>query len=120
MIAHEYKHIRILEDEMFEDLLAAKRRGDSISKDTIEVKAINYLKGMAILLNPDLKAELSTESIAQILTAQLFMFYTETNYDDFLVRSRHLRNPEFIFSGGSNAYLLPSSVAPPSPSGSVK
>jgi hypothetical protein len=89
-IVHEYEHIRILEDEMFEKTLPVIKRGETLGPKDFEQKAVDYLRGAQAFtkLMNDPNYRPSVEDFAHILAFQLFVVYTESKA--YLAQRRHL------------------------------
>lgn len=76
---HEYEHIRILRDELFERALSAIKQGKPVTSDTLEQKSIDYIVGFQNLKEFKNGNLIITDVLAsQIMSFLQFKIYTET------------------------------------------
>lgn len=76
---HEYEHIRILRDEVFERFIAVRSQGGTPTASDVDAKALEYIQGMQLLLNAKKPGFVVTaENARKIMANLLFRVYTET------------------------------------------
>lgn len=90
-LIHEYEHIRILEEEVFAEILAARETNPNISAEDFPAKVMDYIKGTAYMVDPAAAAAKWHDSPAEVVRLQraglLFQIYTESKA--YLTARRH-------------------------------